>query len=56
MESSTVQSHYALQTADMVAERVVARSTSPLCRKDESGQHYIIWDEAWMSANTYFSK
>jgi len=40
VESSTVQSHYALQTADMVAERVVARSTSPLCRKDESGQHY----------------
>ena len=49
VKSSTVHSHYALQTADMPAELVVARATAlPNCVARIKAANTIIWDEAGM--------
>ena len=49
VKSSTVHSHYALQTADMPAELVVARATAlPNCVARIKVADTIIWDEAGM--------
>lgn len=51
IKSSTVHSHYALQTADMPAELVVDRTTSiPHCVARIKAVDTIIWDEAGMSS------
>ena len=55
VKSSTVHSHYALQTADMPAEMVVARSTSiSHCVARMKAADTIIWDEAGMSSKRIF--
>lgn len=55
LKSSTVHSHYALQTADMPAELVVARATSiPHCVTRMKSADTIIWDEAGMSSKRIF--
>lgn len=51
VKSSTDHSHYSLQTADMPAEMVVARSTSiPHCVARMKAADTIIWAEAGMSS------
>ena len=55
VKSSTVHSHYGLQTADMPAEMVVARSTSiSHCVARMKAADVIIWDEAGMSSKRIF--
>ena len=55
IKSSTVHSHYALQTADMPAEMVVARATSiPHCVARMKAAETVIWDEAGMSSKRIF--
>ena len=55
VKSSTVHSHYALQTADMPAELVVTRATAlPHCVARIKAADTIIWDEAGMSSKRIF--
>ena len=55
VKSSTVHSHYGLQTADMPPEMVVARSTSiSHCVARMKAADVIIWDEAGMSSKRIF--
>ena len=55
VKSSTVHSHYPLQTADMPAEMVIARSTSiPHWVTRMKAADTIIWDEAGMSSKPMF--
>ena len=55
VKSSTVHSHYGLQTADVPAEMVVARSTSiSHCVPRMKAADVIIWDEAGMSSKRIF--
>jgi len=55
VKSSTVHSHYALQTADMPAEMVIERSASiPHFVKRIKAADTIIWDEAGMSSKRIF--
>lgn len=55
IKSSTVHSHYGLQTADMPTEMVVARAASmPHCVSRIKAADTIIWDEAGMSSRRIF--
>ena len=55
VKSSTVHSHYALQTADLPAELVVARATALRhCVSRIKAADTIIWDEAGMSSKRIF--
>lgn len=55
IKSSTVHSHYALQTADMPAELVVDRTTSiPHCVARIKAVDTTIWDEVGMSSKRIF--
>lgn len=55
VKSSTVHLHYALQTADLPAELVVARATAlPHCVSRIKAADTIIWDEAGMSSKRIF--
>ena len=55
VKSSTVHSHYALQTADMPADMVIERSTSiPHYVTRMKAADTIIWDEAGMSSKRIF--
>lgn len=55
VKSSTVHSRYALQTADMPAEKVIEKATSiPHCVARTKAAETIIWDEAGMSSKCLF--
>ena len=55
IKSSTVHTHYALQTADMPTEMVVARATwMHHCVSRIKAADTIIWDEAGMSSRCIF--